>query len=80
MRFTAMNKPLPKKFTAEDGCVFECDEFNQVSVFVPTEISSKIPTDQMERYLLDRIVEVADILGIEPDERTGEPRLKNSIA
>jgi hypothetical protein len=72
-----MNRPLPRKFTAEDGCVFECDEFNHVSVYVPNEISSKIPADKMERYLLDRIMEVADILGIEPDERTGEHRLDN---
>jgi hypothetical protein len=63
-----MNKPNTRKFTAEDGCVFECDEFNQVSVYLPNEISSKIPTDRMERYLLDRIVEVADVLGIEPEE------------
>lgn len=72
-----MNKPLLRKFTAEDGCVFECDEFNHVSVYVPNQILSKIPTDQMERYLLDRIMEVADVLGIEPDERSGEHQLNN---
>ncbi len=72
-----MHTPIPRKFTAEDGCIFECDEFNSVSVYVPNEIASTIPAEHMERYLLDRIMEVADILGIEPNEQTGEHELKN---
>jgi hypothetical protein len=72
-----MHPPIPRKFTAEDGCIFECDEFNSVSVYVPSEIYSTIPAEQMERYLLDRIMEVSDILGIEPNQQTGKHELKN---
>jgi hypothetical protein len=75
-----MHKPILRKFIAEDGCTFECDEFNSVSVYVPNEISVTIPTERMERYLLDRIMEVADILGIEPTERTGATEFNNVMS